>query len=127
MGRPSLYTPELAESICAEVIALGRKGKSKAQIAASLDVARQTLEDWAAVHPEFLDALTRARDLALGWWEDVGQDNLCADRFQSSLWARSMGARFPADYRETTRQELTGAGGGPLQLTRRIVDPQAPE
>lgn len=115
MGRPSKY--DLA--FCDQVVALGREGKSKAQIAAALDVDRATIDRWAESHPEFCSAIARARDLALAWWEEVGQSGMFhADKgtkLNPQLWSRSMAARFPDDYRENKGVELTGKGGGALQ------------
>lgn len=125
-GRPSDYLPEF----CERVIELGRMGKSKAQIAADLDVCRNTLDNWATVHPEFLNALTRARDFAQAWWEDKAQTGLETSGFNASLWSRSMAARFPDDYTERQKRELTGANGGPVEQVQRIerviVDPANP-
>ena len=120
VGRPTAYR----EEYCERVIALGRLGKSKAQIAADLDVTRNTLKNWAAEHPEFLTAMERAEDLAIAWWEDSGQAGMFVRGFNAALWSRSMAARFPADYREERRMELTGAGGVPLaQPSVRITFP----
>lgn len=123
-GRPTDYDPEY----CDLVIDLGKQGKSKAYMAAEIGVARQTLENWAAAHPEFMDAMTRAMTFAQAWWEDAGQKGMTADKFNASVWSRSMAARFPEDWRETTRQEQTGPNGGPVQqvteIRRTIVDPR---
>lgn len=126
MSRPTDYRPEY----CEQVVELGRQGKSHAQIAAALDVARQTLHNWAAVHPEFLDAITRARDLAQAWFEDKGQEGLTTSGFNASLWAKQVSCRFRDDYTDTQRTELTGKNGGPVQqvhrIERHIVDPADP-
>lgn len=126
-GRPSDYRPEY----CEQVIQLGRAGKSKAQIAAELDVCRNTLDNWAGTHPEFLNALTRARDFAQAWWEDKAQTGLEQSGFNASLWSRSMAARFPDDYTERQKRELTGANGGPVEKVHRIerviIDPANPD
>jgi len=126
MARPTGYRDEF----CEQVIELGRQGKSKAQIAANLDVCRQTLENWATAHPAFLDALTRARDLAQAWWEDKAQIGLETPGFNASLWGRSMAARFPDDYTERQKREITGRDGGPIEKVERIerviVDPANP-
>ncbi len=102
-GRPTDYRPEY----CEQVIELGRDGKSVAQIAAELGVCRNTLNNWADAHPEFLTAFTRARDLSLAWWEGTAQSNLATSGFNASLWSRSMAARFPADYTERNQTEMT--------------------
>lgn len=117
MGRPTDYLPEY----CERVIELGTEGKSHAQIARSLDVARQTLYDWAKVHPEFLDAITRAKDLAQAWFEDKGQDGLTTPGFNASLWAKQVSCRFRDDY--TDKQVTEHAGSIVTTIERRIVRP----
>lgn len=124
-GRPSGYDP----IYCDAVIEWGKLGKSRAWIAAELDVVRDTLANWEKAHPEFLCAMERARLAAQRWWEDRGQSNLEAQNFQAAMWSRSMAARFPDDWRETKRNENTGPDGGPQQhvvdtydaFTRRIT------
>lgn len=113
-GRPTLYRPEY----CERVMELGREGKSKAQWAADIGVSRQTLDTWGATHPEFLDALTHATDLQLAWWESKAQEGIhLGGQFNANLWSRSMAARFPNDYTERSKRELTGANGGPIQVS----------
>src|SRR5690606_23308563 len=48
-GRPTKYDP----AMCEQVIELGEAGKSKAQIARSLGVTRETIDIWAREHQEF--------------------------------------------------------------------------
>lgn len=122
MARPTEYKQEY----CEQVIEYGKQGKSLAWIAAELDVVKQTLFNWCDVHPEFLDALTRAKQESQRWWEDAGQVGMVAPGFNASIWSRSMAARFPDDWREQKGLELTGAQGGPVQIQkieRTIVDP----
>lgn len=113
-GRPTDYRAKY----CAQVIELGRDGKSKAQIAAALDVARNTLDNWAKANPEFLSAMTRAQDLAQAWFEDKGQDGLETPGFNASLWAKQVSCRFRDDYTDASRRELSGPGGADLFPTR---------
>lgn len=123
MARPTAYLPEY----CERVIELGKQGKSVVQMACALEVHKDTLYEWAKVHPEFSDAFTRAKQHAQCWWEDKGQAGLEASGFNASLWSRSMAARFPDDYTERQKREVTGANGGPVQQVQRIerviVDP----
>ena len=116
VGRPTLYRPEY----CERVIELGRKGKSPAQIAADLDVARATLVLWAEAHPEFMAAFTRARDLAQAWFEDKGQEGMFIPGFNASLWSKQVSSRYPDDYTERQKRELTGAEGGPVETVTTI-------
>jgi hypothetical protein len=110
-GRPSDYQPEF----CDQVIDLAKQGKSKAQMAAAFDVSRQTIDNWAEAHPEFLEALSRAEAHCQAWWEDQGMKGMTAPGFNAAVWTKSMQARFREDY--TERKEMTGPSGGPMGVT----------
>lgn len=118
-GRPSTYDP----AYCEAVIEYGKRGKSKTWMASELNVHRDTINEWERVHPEFSDAMTRALQFSQRWWEDAGQNGMVADKFNSSVWSRSMAARFPEEWRENSELNLNGK----LQITeikRTIVDPR---
>jgi hypothetical protein len=119
VGRPSKYDP----SFCDLVIELGAQGKSKAQLAASIGVSRETVDLWAKVHPEFSDSLKWAKDLALAWWEDLGQMNICRVGFNATGFIFQMKNRFKDDYKD--RHEVSGDPERPLvtKIVRTIVDP----
>jgi transposase len=114
VGRPSLYKPEY----CEEVIALGKIGKSVEAIGAILGVGTKTLYNWRDQHEDFLHALDMAKEFELQWWEDIAQthmiENKESDKINATIWSRSMAARFPKKYRESVKQEITGADGAPL-------------
>jgi len=113
-GRPTLYNPEY----CGQVIELGKLGKSIEQIASNLGVGTRTLFTWRDVHEDFRHALDEAKEHELDWWETIGQthmvENKESDKLNASIWSRSMAARFPKKYRESVKQEITGADGAPL-------------
>jgi transposase-like protein len=100
------------------VIELGKIGKSTESIGATLGVGTATLYRWREEFPEFREALELAKEFELQWWEDIAQthmvENKESDRLNASIWSRSMAARFPKKYRESTKQEITGADGAPL-------------
>jgi len=114
VGRPSKYDP----AFCEQVIQLGKLGKSIEQIACELDVGTKTIYNWRDEHPEFLRALDMAREFEQNWWETIAQTHMIeekdAAKLNASIWSRSMAARFPKKYRESTKQEITGADGAPL-------------
>ena len=103
VGRPSEYDPKY----CDEVIELGREGKSKAQIAASIGVCRQTLDNWCNAHKEFMDAVNQARELALVWWEDLGQEMVREGTGNATMFIFQTKNRFPDDYRDKREIEAT--------------------
>jgi len=114
VGRPSLYDPKY----CEEVIALGKLGKSIEQIASRLGFSLRTMYQWKEQHQEFLHALEEAKEHEQAWWEDQADAYMVetkeGPKLNSAIWSRSMAARFPKKYRESTKTEITGADGAPL-------------
>ena len=119
VGRPSKYDP----SFCDLVIELGAQGKSKTQIAANLGIDRDTLTEWAKLHPEFSGAVKRAKQLAQAWWEDAGQMNMTRKGFNQVAFIFQMKNRFPDDYKD--KHEFSGDPERPIftKIVRTIVDP----
>ena len=103
-----------SERLAGELSRMGLYIGSPTQIAREFNVVRQTLDNWATEHKEFFNALTQARELALAAWEDKADTGIEMQGFHHGLWGRIMAARFPDDYRENSRHELTGAGGKDL-------------
>lgn len=125
-GRPTSYKPEY----CDQVIEWGALGKSLVWMAASFGVSRDTVHEWSKVHPEFSDALTRARALSQQWWEDAGQSALGMPGFSAALWAKNISCRFREDWTDNSKTEITGANGGPVQIQRIervVIDPKKAE
>lgn len=114
VGRPSRYDP----AYCEQVIQLGGKGKSVEQIGAILGIGTRTLFTWRDQNEEFRHALELAKELEQAWWEDMAQSYMVEEKesakLNTGLWSRSMAARFPKKYRESVKQEITGAEGAPL-------------
>jgi hypothetical protein len=114
VGRPTLYDPAL----CDKVIELGKLGKSIEQIASILGFSLRTFYIWRDAYEEFLHAMEDAKQYEQFWWEEQAQaylvENRDSDKINTTMWSRSMGARFPKKYRESTKTELTGVDGAPL-------------
>jgi len=67
VGRPSLYTPELADRICL----LLARGKSLRKICASKDMPDiSTVLDWTMRHEEFFKQYARAREIQAELYAD---------------------------------------------------------
>ena len=112
-GRPSKYKPEY----CQTVLAVGEDGGWLSEMAEACDVCRATMDNWAEDHPEFLEALTRAKQKAQVWFERKGREGLTADKFNSALWAKQMAARHPNEYSEKLRQKISGPNGAPIEIS----------
>lgn len=111
-GRPTKYLAEY----CEQAIAMGFEGKSLVQICSAFGVTRPTLANWCETHPDFFAAMDLARIHSQAHWEELGYVGMQNRSIDASIWSRSMAARFPADWRETKTSELTGKGGGKIEL-----------
>jgi len=122
-GRPTDYQPEY----CEQVVELGKIGYSPAQMAAHFDVARDTLNNWAEAHEEFLAALNRAKAHCQAWWENKGMDGMEKAGFNAAVWSKSMQARFREDYTERQEQTHKGDANNPIahRVEMVIVDPKS--
>lgn len=88
-------------------MAMGKEGKSWAQMASKLDVDRATFYHWQEKFPEFLTAFNRARVSAQAWWEDLAVDNIKNREFGAPIWKKSVEARFREDYTERREDAVT--------------------
>src|SRR5690349_11642525 len=50
------------------------EGASMTSFAAEIDVARSTINEWMGAHPEFSEAVKRAKAKCAAWWEKQGRD-----------------------------------------------------
>jgi hypothetical protein len=115
VGRPSKYQP----AYCDLVIQYGKLGKSFEQMASMLGVGITSMKRWREEHEEFRTALEDAQGFAQTWWEDMAQSYLVeskdTEKLNTGLWSRSMAARFPSNYSDRVKQEISGPGGAPLK------------
>ncbi len=60
-------------SACSTIIDLGKRGRSRTQMAAALGISRRTFDRWTQDHPEFAEAFELADTLSEAFWEEIGQ------------------------------------------------------
>lgn len=105
-GRPTDYRVEY----CEQAIEAGKLGKSKAWICASIGITPKTMASWCEAHPDFLAAINLSQTYSQMWWEDAGQNGMYLDKFGGGVWAKSVSARFPSDWREKSETDLNHKG-----------------
>lgn len=69
-GRPTAYDP----AFCDRLVEVMGQGYSVAGAAGDLGVCRDTIYHWAKTHPEFSDAMKRAKAASAQWWESRLRD-----------------------------------------------------
>ena len=121
VGRPSKYKPEY----CTAILVHMRQGLSKESFAALVDVDRDTIKEWAKVHPEFSAAVKRGEALSLLFWEREGIAGMWEGKiFNAAVWFINMKNRFGwAD----KPQEGVGSGSKTVQLAYLPKSQRKPE
>tara|TARA_R110000868_G_scaffold116596_1_gene310189 strand:+ start:136 stop:585 length:450 start_codon:yes stop_codon:yes gene_type:complete len=91
-GRPSKYTADAPERI----VQYGKQGMCMAEMACEFDVTRETLYEWARVHPEFSDSLERAQEASESYWAGEIRKGLqkTPSEFQGAANLKYMAQRF---------------------------------
>ena len=117
-GRPSKYQP----AMCEVIVELGLKGKSKAQMASHLNIARSTFDRWLEEHQEFRESWELADTHAQAFWEEIGAGGVGNKFFNDRAWSLQVRNRFPRDYKESRELELSGVGGAPIQIVMTPAD-----
>lgn len=142
-GRPPIYKPEFAkqaEKLCA-------LGATDAELADFFGVHVATIHRWRHEYTEFCDSIKTAKEIAdarverslyqraMGYEHDetdirVIQNEIVTtdirkhyppDSTAMIFWLKN---RKPAEWRDKVDSEITGPGGGPLQVAevvRRVV------
>lgn len=101
-GRPSEYNPEF----CERVVAFGKEGMSRVEIASELDCGYNTFLRWQDENPEFRTSVLEAERYAQAWWEKKGRiATFDSDGFSAVSYQFNMKNRFRDDWRDKVETE----------------------
>lgn len=116
-GRPSKFTDDRAQ----DAIAAARNGLSKAGCERAAGVGDGTLNNWLESDPSFADADGEERQFlrAFRRARKAGENTLIEgglydDGVDSSMAKFLLASSF--DYKKTEQREVTGEGGGPVEV-----------
>lgn len=101
IGRPSKYKREYCDFIKEK----GRTGMTLEMIAEEIGVHRDSLKEWAAVHPEFSAAMRQAKQSQEVFMQKMGMKGMMGQikGFVPHMWTFWMCARF--GYRTSVEEE----------------------
>lgn len=108
-GRPSSYKPEYCEA----VVDCMKRGFSLTAFAGEIGVARSTVHEWMAAHPEFSDAVKRGQAARVRFLEERLLNGDTGPRVTSHIFA--LKNADPEEWRDKQSHEHTGKDGGPIQ------------
>ena len=120
VGRPTKYKTEF----CQSVIELAKEGKGKAELACALGISRETMNEWTKSKPEFSDAIKKAYEEALAWWERKGREATFGGipGFQSTAYIFQMKNRFKDDWRDKIDHDVEFTGDIHVKLGGNVDD-----
>lgn len=125
LGRPSKYH----DGMCDIVVEMGKTGAGRAEMAAALDIARETWTDWLnpnspRYNVTFSDAVKRALQLSQAWWEEQGRISTfnAGPHFSATSYIFQMKNRFREDWADRTVNEHTGKDGEAIEIKDSGVD-----
>lgn len=117
-GAPTKYKKEY----CRQIVDYMSTGKSLVAFAASIDVHKDTVYEWAKVHKEFSDSLKKAQAKCEAHWEKIGEEAMFMGGkdsvFIPSLYIFKMKARFGW----SDKQEVEHSVKKPIRLTYNLDD-----
>lgn len=126
-GRPSKFTPELADAICEEMI----NGRDLTEICSAEGMPhRVTVYRWMRDNPVFATQYAHARE-ALADFElanlkkladDCTEENVNSTRVKLNHFQWRVMKIAPRVYGDRTRTEVTGADGGAVKVETAVVD-----
>lgn len=117
-GRPTKYKPEY----CDAVIQHMENGASLTSFAASIDVARSSINEWISKHPEFSDAVKIAKAKCAAWWESLGRNNAISGDGNATLVIFGLKNMAAEDWREKHNLDHTSSDGSMTpQVIERVI------
>lgn len=121
IGRPSKYSPEFCDAVVKHMA----EGASLSSFAAEIDVARSTLNEWMSAHPEFSDAVKRAKAKCAAWWERLGREGAMGGEVNPTLVIFGLKNMAADDWREKQEVAHTSPDGtmSPTPTRIEIVAP----
>lgn len=126
-GRPSKYSQEIADAVCAEMI----DGYDMIEACERVGVSKVSVWRWMTTHPEFEVQCARAREILtdvrlrrirdkIKDAQDRGVDPaLLRIEVSFEQWHAE---KISPRYHQKLRSEVTGANGGPVQVQTTSVD-----
>lgn len=122
MARPTKYE----QRFCDEVVEHMKDGASLTSFAAEIDVARSTINEWMEAHPEFSEAVKRAKAKCAAWWEKKGREGASGDSpVNPTLVIFGLKNMAAEDWREKQEIDHTTAGKPITRIERVIIDPNS--
>lgn len=106
-GRPTKYDPKYCEA----VIEFMKEGASLTSFAASIGVARSSLNVWMDEYPEFSDAVKIGKANCAVWWENLARQNAITGNGNATLTIFGLKNMAPDEWHDRKEIDHTSSDG----------------
>lgn len=120
MARPTKYTDKMPAALY-DALA---QGDSVTQFAASMNVSRSTVYEWAEHHAAFSDALSRGQEASQAYWEGELRQMMYSREVNAPLVKLYFANRFNWHDKAEVDNRSSDGSMTPKTITRVIVDPK---
>ena len=121
-GAPSKYDP----SYCDGILKHCQDGASITSYAAEIGVCRDTISEWANVHPEFSAAVKRAKAAAAAWYDKQARSTAVDGKGNATLCIFGLKNFAPEDFKDV--QETKHSGGITVsKIVKEYANPSNPD
>lgn len=117
VGRPTDYK----EAYCNEVLEHLAEGFTLASFGGIVGASRDTLYEWAKVHPQFSDAIKKGRAKGQHLWEQRLAAQAASGAGNTAAIIFAMKNLYQDDWADKIVNEHTGKDGGPIE-TKGVSD-----
>lgn len=121
-GRPTKYDP----AYCDTIIEFCKGGASLSSFAASIPVARSSLNEWAGEYPEFSEALKTAKTLVAAWYDKTARKIAENGGGNAALCIFGLKNFDEDDFRDKVETQHSGVIGVE-KIVREFVSPSRPD
>ena len=120
-GRPTKYDPKYCELVVEHM----RDGASLTSFAASIGVARSTINEWVDQNFEFSEAVKEGKAVCAAWWEELARKNAKEGGGNATLVIFGLKNMAGNDWRERASVEVSGPNGGAIQTEEKSITPRS--
>jgi hypothetical protein len=113
VGRPRLTLDEFPKDWKTELIKMGEQGMLDVDIKAYLNISNETFSRLLEREPEFLEIVSRMRQLSHIWWINISRNSFAngtSKQVNSQLYSLILRNRFKDEWNAENKIDITTQG-----------------
>ena len=122
VGRPRITIDEFPKDWKTELIKMGEQGMLDVDIKAYLNISNETFSRLLEREPEFLEIVSRMRQLSHIWWINISRNSFAngtSKQVNSQLYSLILRNRFKDEWNAESKVDIT-TGGEKIDSNKKI-------